>query len=292
MIVNKIKKKQTKKKNLRKKKKRKMDLLENNLTNDSSDTTLYDLEEYLTNAGSTWFWDSVFLFVMPPIGTLGFLTNILSVYVFCTKEFRSIKLYQLLAFYSMTSAITSFFVIFDFYFYSRRYLWIANTFSAYFYNVYIHEFVFEFVFNIITIYYLRNYVERRSNMIGRRVMPNEMSMNESRSMAVTMNVKLSGSGSAGQKRASRSSKPSKVDKRASVMVSVMSVLSTLEHLTLIVSILYGNFTSDPLSETLGRTADVAITLKQASNFFVFFYFNNHFKKYLRDNFRFFKLIEC
>ena len=107
--------------------------------NQTNETLVYDYDEFLTQIGSTWFWDGFFLFVMPFVGLGGSAANAISFYVFCQKEFQNQKLYALLRFYTLTSCIGVFMSSFDFYFYSRRFLWFTNTYGAFFFNAYIHE---------------------------------------------------------------------------------------------------------------------------------------------------------
>ena len=96
-------------------------------------------EQVLEVFGSTWFWDSFWLFFTTPISIFGFLTNLLSLYVFLQSEFQKLTVYNYLRVIVTNSAILCFFTIFDFVFYSRRYFTFVNTYWANAYNCFIHE---------------------------------------------------------------------------------------------------------------------------------------------------------
>ena len=58
---------------------------------------LYDpYELFLDSIGSSWFIDSLYLFVITPLGLFSFITNLISYLVFLNKEFGSITLFSYL----------------------------------------------------------------------------------------------------------------------------------------------------------------------------------------------------
>lgn len=107
--------------------------------NTTNGSVYENMEQVLIAFGSTWFWDSFWLFFATPISLFGFFTNLLSLYIFLHGQFLTLPIYNYLRVLVVNSAILCFFTIFDFVFYSRRYLAVVNTYWANAYDAFVHE---------------------------------------------------------------------------------------------------------------------------------------------------------
>ena len=64
-------------------------------------------EIFLKKIGSTWLYDSFYLFLIVPMGMFGALLNILSFFIFLKKDLRGINFYKYFQLYALTSAVLS-----------------------------------------------------------------------------------------------------------------------------------------------------------------------------------------
>lgn len=78
-------------------------------------------ENFYIKYGSTWTIDSIYLFIISPIGFIGFILNILSLIVIFKINDNS-ALYKYLKVYCLISIVICFLAIFTFYVYSPRYI--------------------------------------------------------------------------------------------------------------------------------------------------------------------------
>ena len=62
-------------------------------------------EIFLLKLGSTYFLDTIYLFVITPMGIIGTFLMFFSLIVFLNKEFRNLKFFQYLQVYSLSSLI-------------------------------------------------------------------------------------------------------------------------------------------------------------------------------------------
>lgn len=104
-----------------------------------TDGTYFDLESMYLAFGSTWAWDSFWLFFTTPLSLYATLSNLLSAYIFWRGNFQEGRLYSFLKVFSLNSAFLCLFTICDFAFYSRRFIWFVNTYWANLYDAKIHE---------------------------------------------------------------------------------------------------------------------------------------------------------
>ena len=64
-------------------------------------------EIFLENLGSTWLYDSSYLFLIVPLGLIGAVLNCISFFVFLKKDLRCLHLYQYFQVYALTSVVLS-----------------------------------------------------------------------------------------------------------------------------------------------------------------------------------------
>ena len=67
-----------------------------NKINISTNITYDPYQLFLDLVGSTWILDSLFLFVLTPLGLISFLSNFISFMVFFQKEFNKIIIFSYL----------------------------------------------------------------------------------------------------------------------------------------------------------------------------------------------------
>lgn len=90
-------------------------------------------DKYLRAVGSTPFYDSIFLFVFPPLGLASLASNILSYKVMTARYFQNKAFYTYLRVSCLNSCIINFIYSITFICDSRRYLSISNSeFATYF----------------------------------------------------------------------------------------------------------------------------------------------------------------
>ncbi len=64
--------------------------------NISTNITYDPYQLFLDLVGSTWILDSLYLFVLTPLGLISFLSNFISFMIFFKKEFNKIILFSYL----------------------------------------------------------------------------------------------------------------------------------------------------------------------------------------------------
>ena len=99
-------------------------------TNTSEFKFYFSKDFWLTNFGSTWLIDSIYLFAIAPIGLFGFILNLLSFYVLMDKKFNNIKVYTFFRAVTINSAILNLFSASLFTNTSFRYLEFTNSYAA------------------------------------------------------------------------------------------------------------------------------------------------------------------
>jgi hypothetical protein len=86
------------------------------------DNDIFELKNmFLDKIGSSWLYDSLYLFLITPLGILGTFLNSISFLVFLKKNLRQIKFYQYYQVYALTGVSLSFIQAFSF-MVSPRYL--------------------------------------------------------------------------------------------------------------------------------------------------------------------------
>ena len=132
--------------------------------------------------------------------------------------------------------------------------------------------VAQFVFGIILIVLVKSYSNRRSrlfNFTGAPT-PDQSSLNSERAKSTANNETRN--------------RVSKIDRKVTLMVLFMCALSSVEHLFVLVSIVYFYFYENSFGHMLSVIADFTIIIKGLSNFFFFFMFNQHFRDKLKSFF--------
>lgn len=84
-------------------------------------------EKILTNIGSIWIYDTLYMFVFPPFGFLAFIGNIISYWIFSGVHFSNKPLYTYLRAICLNSSVINLVSAFNFLWNSRRYLVLSNT---------------------------------------------------------------------------------------------------------------------------------------------------------------------
>ena len=133
--------------------------------------------------------------------------------------------------------------------------------------------VSQFVFGIILIILIKSFSNRRKRLfnLGSPPIPDDSSLN-SDSTKPSKNIET-------RKR------DSNIDRNVTLMVVFMCVLSSVEHLFVLVSTVYFYYIVNSFGYILSLTADFIIILKSLSNFFLFFFFNKLFRDKLKSLFR-------
>ncbi len=62
---------------------------------------------FLDKIGSTWLYDSLYLFLIVPMGILGALLNIISFFIFLKKDLRDVNFYKYFQVYALTGTVLS-----------------------------------------------------------------------------------------------------------------------------------------------------------------------------------------
>lgn len=75
--------------------------------------------------GSSWLYDSLYLFLITPIGIISSLLNAISLIIFFKKEFRSIKIYKYYQVYTFNNLLISS-ILSCFFFFTPRYLFTTS----------------------------------------------------------------------------------------------------------------------------------------------------------------------
>ncbi len=91
-------------------------------------------EEFYLKIGSTWIADSINMFLVSPIGFIGFVLNFLSFRILLKINIRSSKLYDYLRVYTLNSLLICFILTFWFIGYSPRLFIYFNTMYAKFFR--------------------------------------------------------------------------------------------------------------------------------------------------------------
>jgi hypothetical protein len=101
----------------------------------------FELNNHISqNLGSTWLLDSIYLFIMSPLGFTGFVLNILVLFVLLprVKQANHIRLFKYLIVYSLNSAVICFLLTFIFIHLSpAEYLGFTFTYVSKFYSCHI-----------------------------------------------------------------------------------------------------------------------------------------------------------
>lgn len=90
-------------------------------------SSIEDRESVLRQIGSTWVYDSIFLFVFPPIGLASLLSNLISYYILSGPYFAHKPLYTYLKAMCLNSAVTNLVSISNILWNTKHYLDISNT---------------------------------------------------------------------------------------------------------------------------------------------------------------------
>ena len=76
-----------------------------NSSNSTDNESYYSIDYWLTTYASTWVFDSIYLFVITPLGILGFISNILCFYILRNKEFENKSIFGYFKVISINSSI-------------------------------------------------------------------------------------------------------------------------------------------------------------------------------------------
>ena len=92
-------------------------------------------DEILINVfGSTWFFDSIFVFVLTPSCFFGIILNMLSIFIFYKTIHKQTLLYKYLIIYSINNEFICLILFFAFYVYSPRYVGLRFDYFARFFS--------------------------------------------------------------------------------------------------------------------------------------------------------------
>lgn len=94
------------------------------------------VEADLKSVGSTLLYDSIFLFIFPPISLIALVANIVSFYIFSARYFRKKPLYTYLRASCLNSSLMNLVLAISFLCDSRRFIQIANTELATYFRCY------------------------------------------------------------------------------------------------------------------------------------------------------------
>ena len=102
----------------------------------ANNQTLLIKSIYYMIVGSTWTYDSIYLFLVTPMGFLGLLLNLIAFGIFISKRFRSQPLFKYLQVYTFNSLILSAtfslsFLISPRYFFDLSHSTLARIFKCY-----------------------------------------------------------------------------------------------------------------------------------------------------------------
>lgn len=87
-------------------------------------------EIFLSKIGSSWLYDTLYLFIIVPMGILGTILNTISLCIFSKKDLRALSFFKYFQVYTLSSLILSFTLSFSFYL-SPRYLFnVSTSYSA------------------------------------------------------------------------------------------------------------------------------------------------------------------
>jgi hypothetical protein len=110
---------------------------------ESSNITFPDLDSALYNFGYIYSIEYLHLFLFTPLSLMGFILNIVCLFIFNQKEFRSIPLYYYLKIYTVHGLVINFVEFFYSFTQCVRLLsFISNTYEAHFFVTYIYIPVF------------------------------------------------------------------------------------------------------------------------------------------------------
>lgn len=84
-------------------------------------------EEALNKIGSTWFYDTIFLFIFPPVGLAAFLGNLISYWILSGPYFTQKPLYTYLKLICLNSSAANLISMLNIIWNTRRYFQISNT---------------------------------------------------------------------------------------------------------------------------------------------------------------------
>ena len=71
-------------------------------------TNQTDISLFNERIGSTWLLDSIYLFIITPIGFIGGILNLFSLFIMTKIKIKKTKLYQYLKFYSLNGSLACF----------------------------------------------------------------------------------------------------------------------------------------------------------------------------------------
>jgi hypothetical protein len=106
------------------------------MSNNSSAFYFYTVDSLLTTYGSTWILDTLNMYLFTFVSVLGLVLSILSLVVFCDKDF-TIALYTYLRVYSANNIVLCFLETFNFFYTTYRIIPWSNSYWTQFYYNYI-----------------------------------------------------------------------------------------------------------------------------------------------------------
>ena len=107
-------------------------------------------ESILVRIGSTWILDSIYMFIISPLGLIGFALNLICFIVLIQIKVKETKLYELLRVYSLNSSIICLICGFMFISYSPRYFKHFADYFAGFYRCRV------FIYGVMSLYFFGN----------------------------------------------------------------------------------------------------------------------------------------
>lgn len=97
-----------------------MELIESNISNNFNYSLTEIREIFLTEIGSSWLIDGLYLFLIFPIGIIGFVLNLLCLIVLC-KISEKLALFEYFKVYTLNASILCLMMSFNFLSRSPRY---------------------------------------------------------------------------------------------------------------------------------------------------------------------------
>jgi hypothetical protein len=105
----------------------------NEILNNQTDILLFN-----ERIGSTWLLDSIYMFIITPIGFIGGLLNLFGLFILSKIKTKRTKLYQYLKFYSINGSLACFACAFVYLSYSPKYYPYYYSYISRVYRAYIH----------------------------------------------------------------------------------------------------------------------------------------------------------
>ena len=116
----------------------------------------YDLsEKFYIRIGSTWVIDSIYIFIIAPMGFIGFMLNFVTLIVMSKIKIKQTKLYDYLILYSLNSCLICFIIGFLFLSYSPRYFnqYVFTSDIVKFYRCRV------FIYGVMCLYFFGNILD-------------------------------------------------------------------------------------------------------------------------------------